>query len=179
MKSVLASISTWLVLKQTICLEQILNLPYKFCCLDSSDKCFKAFIRKLSELGISFTDITPKSHEQLFWSAEEFANKYIKLSKREIIILSIAKFYNLTLLTNNISLVEAADQENVYVIGILDILEDMLQNDLINKFEYKKALDNLNNKPGINNLKLNTKVHSIVEKLNISNEEDILKTKRA
>ena len=101
------------------------------------------------------------------------------MSTSEICILSIAKFYNLTLLTNNISLIEAANQENVYVIGILDILEDMLLNDLINKFEYKKALDNLNNKPGINNLKLSTKVHSIVEKLNISKEEDISKTKRA
>ncbi len=61
---------------------------------------------------------------------------------------------------------------------IADILEAMHQKDLINIFEYKKAIENYKYLPYFKNISRMNKTHYIGEKFKIK-EEDKLRIKRA
>ena len=177
MRSVLSNISTWLNLKQVINLEQVVKLPIKFFYFNNSDKCYKKIIEKLMLLGIEVADITANT-EKAFWESSELKGKYVKLSRDEIFILALSKVSNMVLLTNNNLLIEAARQEGVMVKDIADILEAMHQKDLINIFEYKKAIENYKYLPYFKNISRMNKTHYIGEKFKIK-EEDKLRIKRA
>lgn len=178
MKSVLGNVSTWHDLKHTIDLEKVLRLLCKFYYFNCSGNYYKVLIEKLKELKIEVTDITDKT-EKAFWESEELTKKYYYLNTEEIFELAYAKINDMTLLTNNILLFDAANEENVAVIEISHILDHMLLKNMIDLKEYNSANKKLRDLLSQKKRNRIVKNHSIIEKLIIVEEEDKLKIKRA
>ena len=78
-----------------------------------------------------------------FLLAEEYGNRYIKLSIYDRIALAIAKIRQITLLTGDGALRKAAKQENVPVMGTLGILDQLWEQRYITAVEYKICLEEL------------------------------------
>ena len=75
-----------------------------------------------------------------FFLAEEYGQKYKRLSRYDRFALSIAKSRCIVLLSGDKALRNAAMQEGVEVIGTLGIIDQLFEESLINKEEYKSCL---------------------------------------
>lgn len=181
MKSVLGNVSTWHDLKHTIDLEKVLRLPYKFYYFNCSENYYKVLIEKLKKLEIEVTDITDinDNTEKVFWESDELSRKYSYLNTSEIFELAYAKVNDMSLLTNNFLLFDAAKQENVVVFEISHILNLMLLKNMFDLKEYNSANKKLRNLLSQKKRNRVIKNHSVVEKLIIEEEEDKLNTRRA
>lgn len=89
--------------------------------------------------GLQSVDITIDE----FFLAEEYANKYLSLSKWDRISLAIAKIRNIKLLTGDMSLRKAATKENIQVVGTIGIIDQVYTQELINEQEYIYCLEEL------------------------------------
>lgn len=89
--------------------------------------------------GLRAVDITIDE----FFLAEEYANKYSRLSKWDRIALAIAKIRNIKLLTGDMPLRKAAANEQVQVIGTIGIIDHAYTQNCINKQEYIYCLKEL------------------------------------
>jgi predicted nucleic acid-binding protein len=99
---------------------------------------------ELLELGLVSVDLSIEE----FFLAEEYGNKYPKLSKFDCIALAIAKLQNIALLTGDRQLRNAALLENVQVIGTLGILDQLHNCNLITTDIYLECLIALKNANG-------------------------------
>ncbi len=91
----------------------------------------------LLKLGLVKVELTFEE----FTLAEQYGNKYIKLSVFDRIALAIAKSRNITLLTGDLALRKAAVCENVKVIGTIGILDKLYKNKYIDGELYKTILN--------------------------------------
>lgn len=89
--------------------------------------------------GLQSVDITIDE----FFLAEEYADKYLPLSKWDRIALAIAKTRNIKLLTGDMPLRKAAAKEKVQVIGTIGIIDQAYTHKLISKQEYISCLEEL------------------------------------
>ena len=95
--------------------------------------------RQLRAYGLVPVEITIDE----FYLAENYGNKYKKLSIYDRIALAIAKARNITLLTGDGALRKAAKQESVKVIGTLGVLDRLWNQDKISAEEYEICLRKL------------------------------------
>ena len=75
--------------------------------------------------------------------AEDYGNKYKRLSIHDRIALAIAKVRNITLLTGDGALRKAAKRESVTVIGTLGVLDRLWEQERISAEEYEVCLREL------------------------------------
>ncbi len=94
---------------------------------------------KLIKMGLQKTELT----EEEFFAAEEFVNRYAKLSLYDCIALAIAKIRNLTLLTGDGPLRKAAKVEDVRLIGTIGILDRLLEGQYIDSGEFQYCIKEL------------------------------------
>ena len=94
---------------------------------------------KLVHYGLIPVDFTIDE----FFLAEQYGKNYIKLSIYDRIALSIAKIRQITLLTGDKALRNAAKQENVSTIGTLGILDKLWEQGYISKNEFMFCLEEL------------------------------------
>ncbi len=94
---------------------------------------------KLIKMGLQKTELT----EEEFFAAEEFVNRYAKLSLYDCIALAIAKIRNLTLLTGDGPLRKAAKAEDVRLIGTIGILDRLLEGQYIDSGEFQYCIKEL------------------------------------
>lgn len=94
---------------------------------------------KLIKMGLQKTELT----EEEFFAAEEFVNRYAKLSLYDCIALAIAKIRNLTLLTGDGPLRKAAKAEGVRLIGTIGILDRLLEGQYIDSGEFQYCIKEL------------------------------------
>lgn len=93
----------------------------------------------LLSLGLKKVDI---SIDELFL-AQKYILKYKKLSKYDAIALAIAKKRNITLMTGDKRLRDAAEEECVNAIGTLGILDKLYAYEHINEEEYDECLNEI------------------------------------
>ncbi len=94
---------------------------------------------KLIKMGLQKTELTAEE----FFAAEEFVNRYAKLSLYDCIALAIAKIRNLTLLTGDGPLRKAAKVEDVRLIGTIGILDRLLEGQYIDSGEFQYCIKEL------------------------------------
>lgn len=105
----------------------------------------KGFKEELEEAGLIGVDISIEE----FILANSFGPKYPRLSIQDQIALAIAKERNITLLTGDKALRNAAWQENVNVIGTIGILDKLVNEKYIDRNEYIFCLKSLLKHNGI------------------------------
>ncbi len=88
---------------------------------------------QLIDGGLIGVEITT---DELFY-ADELSEKYRKLSVYDRIALSIAKKRGITLLTGDNALRKAAILENVNVMGTIGLLDRLLNEECIDRIEYR------------------------------------------
>ena len=92
---------------------------------------------KLRALGLRGVEMTVDE----FFFADQIATKCPKLSTYDRIALSIAKKRGITLLTGDNAMRKAAQQEAVYVIGSIGLLDRLYGEDMITAEEYRTCLE--------------------------------------
>ena len=98
--------------------EELLSLP------DSKEQLISA--------GLVTTELT----DDEFFLAESYGTRYRKLSVHDRIALAIAKKHNITLLTSDQALRNAASSEGVSLIGTIGILDQLHNQELSSIEEY-------------------------------------------
>lgn len=93
----------------------------------------------LVSLGLQPTELT----EEEYFLADELNTKYSRPSLYDCIALAIAKSRGLTLLSGDGPLRKAAIQEGVKVMGTIGLLDELYQQDLVEKEEYVFCLESL------------------------------------
>lgn len=78
-----------------------------------------------------------------FYMAESFGQKYQRLSTYDRIALAIAKNRGITLLTGDMALRKAAQEEKVPILGTIGILDQLYGNGYIKKDEYRYCMESL------------------------------------
>lgn len=94
--------------------------------------------------GLRITEIDDEEIEL----AENYVEKYKRISYHDAIALAIAKHRQISLLTGDNSLRKAAMQESVIVFGTLKILDMLFEEEKISNEDYSQCLKNLKNKNG-------------------------------
>ena len=89
-----------------------------------------------------------------FFLAEKYEKSYKRLSRFDRIALAIAKCRGITLLTGDGQLRKAAGQESVPVKGTLGIIDELWEEGLITKEEYRESLNDLYNNNNGGNVRL-------------------------
>ena len=97
------------------------------------------FKSQLLSAGLVATELTDSE----FLLAEEYGSRYRKLSIHDRIALAIAKCRNITLLTGDLLLRNAAIAEGVPLIGTIGLLDQIFERSLINRSEYIACLKEL------------------------------------
>ena len=95
--------------------------------------------RQLIQHGLHAVELTDEEFE----CAERLATTYKRLSRYDCIALAIAKCRNITLLTGDRALRNAANTEKVSVVGSIGIIDQLWEQTLINKAEYRVCLQGL------------------------------------
>jgi predicted nucleic acid-binding protein len=132
-------------------MELPFRLPYIFI---MSEEAVEDELLSPPGLGEQLTSLGLVSVENTideFLLADEYGNRYKKLSVYDRIALAIAKCRNITLLTGDRALRKAARRESVNVIGTLGIIDQLFDQDMITTKEYETCLKRLqaNNGKGI------------------------------
>jgi predicted nucleic acid-binding protein len=124
-------------------LELPFKLPYNFIMSEEAIKnellSPPELVNQLISLGLVAVEISIDE----FLLADEYGDRYKKLSAYDRIALAIAKFNNISLLTGDAALRKAAKQESVDVIGTLWIIDQLLNQSLITVEEYEMCLKKL------------------------------------
>lgn len=102
------------------------------------------FKEQLISAGLVVTELT----EDEFFLAESYGARYPKLSVHDRIALAIAKKRNITLLTGDQALRNAAKSEVVPLIGTIGILDQLHDRGLVSTEEYVNSLKDLQAKNG-------------------------------
>ena len=102
------------------------------------------FKEQLISAGLVATELT----DDEFFLAESYGTRYRKLSIHDRIALAIAKKRNITLLTGDQALRNAANNEGVSLIGTIGILDQLHDQELISTEEYVDSLKDLQAKNG-------------------------------
>lgn len=102
------------------------------------------FKEQLISAGLVATELT----DDEFFLAESYGTRYRKLSAHDRIALAIAKKRNITLLTGDQALRNAARSEGVPLIGTIGILDQLHDQELISTEEYVNSLKDLQAKNG-------------------------------
>ena len=102
------------------------------------------FKAQLISAGLVATELT----DDEFFLAEEYGTRYRKLSVHDRIALAIAKKRNITLLTGEQALRNAARSEGIPLIGTIGILDQLHDQELISTEEYVNRLKDLQAKNG-------------------------------
>ena len=102
------------------------------------------FKEQLISAGLVATELT----DDEFFLAESYGTCYRKLSVHDRIALAIAKKRNITLLTGDQALRNAANNEGVSLIGTIGILDQLHDQELISTEEYVNSLKDLQAKNG-------------------------------
>ena len=102
------------------------------------------FKEQLLAAGLVATELT----DDEFFLAEGYGIHYRKLSVHDRIALAIAKKRNITLLTGDQALRNAARSEGVSLIGTIGILDQLYDQELISTEEYVDSLKDLQAKNG-------------------------------
>ena len=97
------------------------------------------FKEQLISAGLVATELT----DDEFFLAEDYGTRYHKLSTHDRIALAIAKNRNITLLTGDHALRNAARSESVPLIGTIGILDQLRDQELISTEEYVDSLKDL------------------------------------
>lgn len=97
------------------------------------------FKEQLISAGLVATELT----DDEFFLAESYGTCYRKLSVHDRIALAIAKKRNITLLTGDQALRNAANNEGVSLIGTIGILDQLRDQELISTEEYVDSLKDL------------------------------------
>ena len=97
------------------------------------------FQEELTAAGLVGVDITIEE----FMLVESWGNRYPKLSTQDRIALAIAKERKIHLLTGDMALRKAAEQEGVPVLGTIGILDQLLEGRYIDQDEYVYCLSEL------------------------------------
>lgn len=95
--------------------------------------------QELISYGLKPVEITIEEFEL----AQNYGEKYIKLSIYDRIALAIAKNRNITLLTGDGALRKASRQEGVQVVGTIGIIDQLLNENLVSVEEYVDCLQGL------------------------------------
>lgn len=118
-------------------------LPYKYIMFTESMESEllspDGFKGKLEEAGLVGVEITIEE----FVLAESWGITYPRLSIQDRIALAIAKKREITLLTGDKALRNAANREEVRIIGTLGILEKLFSEEYIDQNEYIYCLQEL------------------------------------
>ena len=104
----------------------------------------------LQKRGLIGVDLTIEE----FFLAEKYEKSYKRLSRFDRIALAIAKCRGITLLTGDGQLRKAAGQESVPVKGTLGIIDELWEEGLITKEEYRESLNDLYNNNNGGNVRL-------------------------
>lgn len=102
------------------------------------------FKEQLISAGLVATELT----DDEFFLAESYGTRYRKLSVHDRIALAIAKKRNITLLTGDQALRNAAHSEGVSLIGTIGLLDQLHDHALISTEEYVDSLKDLQAKNG-------------------------------
>ena len=102
------------------------------------------FKEQLISAGLVATELT----DDEFFLAEEYGTRYRRLSIHDRIALAIAKKRNITLLTGDQALRNAARSEGIPLIGTIGILDQLHDQELISTEEYVDSLKDLQAKNG-------------------------------
>lgn len=94
---------------------------------------------RLENSGLVSTDIAIEE----FYLAEDYGNKYLKLSIYDRIALAIAKNRQIILLTGDGALRKAVQQEGVAVMGTIAVLDQLHNEHLVTDAEYGTCLKDL------------------------------------
>lgn len=103
------------------------------------------FREEVEKAGLVAVDIT----EEEFFLAEKWGMQYPKLTTQDRIALAIAKNREITLLTGDKPLRNAAKAEGIKVIGTIKILDELYDSNYIPKEEYKYCLIELQKHNGM------------------------------
>jgi predicted nucleic acid-binding protein len=119
------------------------KLPYKY--LMNEDAVHEELLappdlgEKLLKLGLVETELSEKE----FYLAEEYMARYTRLSKYDCVALAIAKCRGIILMTGDMALRKAAQEERVEVIGTIGVLDRLVDAKLISLEEYLECLERL------------------------------------
>lgn len=94
---------------------------------------------RLISLGLVETELT----EEEFFLAEEYKERFMRLSIFDCVALAIAKYRNIVLLTGDMPLRKAAKEESVAVKGTIGILDQLYEEKRIAAKEYLQCLKTL------------------------------------
>ena len=97
------------------------------------------FKETLLERGLLPVEMTIEE----FFLAQEYGTRYLQLSIHDRIALAIAKTRNITLLTGDGALRNAAKKEGVDLLGTLGLLDQLTQQNLITREHYRGCLERL------------------------------------
>ena len=129
-------------------MELPFRLPYTFIMSEEAieDELLSppGLAEQLVSFGLESVEITIEE----FLLADEYGNRYKRLSVYDRIALAIAKCRSITLLTGDKALRNAAKQESVNIIGTLGIIDELLNYSMITMKEYETCLRKLQVKNG-------------------------------
>ena len=93
-------------------------------------------LKALTDLGLEGVSLSTKE----FYYAMELLARYRNISRYDAIALSIAKIRGILLLSGDKALRTAAEKEKVKVMGSLGLIDQLLEEKLIIKREYREIL---------------------------------------
>ena len=140
MQYISSDTNVWLDFAAINCLALPFRLSYTY--LMNQDAIEDEFLSppdlkdKLLEKGLRPTELT----EEEFFLAEGYGSIYPKLSIYDRTALAIAKCRGFTLLSGDKALRNAAQREKVSLLGTIGILDQLWDEDLINRIEYESVL---------------------------------------
>lgn len=143
MEYISSDTNVWLDFATINRLEIPFKLPYTFIMNEDAieDELLspKEIRENLVGLGLQAVELT----EEEFYLAEEYNVKYAKLSLYDSVALAIAKVRGITLMTGDGPLRKAAEQEKVFVIGTIGVLDRLYEGQYIVQEEYVWCLEEL------------------------------------
>ena len=140
MKYVSSDTNVWFDFNEIAQVELPFRLPYTYIMFEEAieDEILtpKGLKEKLKECGLVGVDISAEE----FYLAENYGEKYKRLSVYDRIALAIAKQRKIILVTGDGALRKAALNEEVSVIGTIGLLDSLLGGEYITQKEYEKCL---------------------------------------
>ena len=129
-------------------LELPFRLPYTYIMNEDAITDELLSPKDLRETLIGFGLIAVELSEEEFYLAEEYGDRFKKLSIYDRVALAMAKVRGITLMTGDGPLRKAALQEKVIVIGTIGVLDRLYEGQYVDKTEYTYCLETLKQNNG-------------------------------